>query len=333
MPSIERPSVRAAYDATLPAYGGRRLKDGRSTKDLSIEELTMRVASAFLLLALTARPLLAQSEDQLRSFFEGKSVTLKLEMPGTEDGVDVYPGTSQPIDFPKHASRLKRYGTAIRRGDDVTVTKVKVKDDLIEFQLGGGGYGTFGDDASSHINVPSAPKTEREKNLERDVEKATDPAQKRRMREELDALRRARQREDARNQAEAAQAQQVKEANIRQRRTEGGSRFNLRYKPGVPPEAITPDGVMRALAEYVDFSPMLGSRPTGEPSRGGGGRDDLHKGMTVDDVDALLGRPEGIVQRKEGNLNVSVSSYRTRDRLVTAEFVEGVLIRFTITSP
>jgi hypothetical protein len=55
--------------------------------------------------------------------------------------------------------------------------------------------------------------------------------------------------------------------------------------------------------------------------------------MTVDDVDAVLGRPEGIIQRKEGNLNVSVSSYRTRDRLVTAEFVEGVLIRFTITSP
>jgi len=30
---------------------------------------------------------------------------------------------------------------------------------------------------------------------------------------------------------------------------------------------------------------------------------------------------------------VSTSTYRTRDRDITAEFVEGVLIRFTITSP
>jgi hypothetical protein len=44
----------------------------------------------------------------------------------------------------------------------VLVTKVKVKDDLIEFQLGGGGYGTFRDDASSNVFVPSASKTERE---------------------------------------------------------------------------------------------------------------------------------------------------------------------------
>jgi hypothetical protein len=51
----------------------------------------------------------------------------------------------------------------VRRGDQVLVTKVKVKKDLIEFQLGGGGYGTFGDDASPHVNVPLAAKTQREK--------------------------------------------------------------------------------------------------------------------------------------------------------------------------
>jgi hypothetical protein len=288
------------------------------------------------MIAATAplRPARAQSEDQLRAFFEGKTIRVKIEMPGTEDGVDVYPGTAQPIDFPKHATRLKRAGTALRRGDEVLVTKVKVKKDLIEFQLGGGGYGTFGDDDSPNIYVPSASKTEREKNLEKDLEKTTDPAQRRRMREELDALKRDRQREDARNQAEAAQAQQVKQANIRQRRAEGGSRFNVRYKPVVPPDALTPDGVMRALAEYVDFSPLVGERAPPRPGLRAEGRPDgLRKGLTVDEVDALLGRPEAIAQRTEGTLKVSTSTYRTRDRAVTTEFVEGVLIRFTITSP
>jgi hypothetical protein len=61
--------------------------------------VAMRATLALLALAATAPPALAQSEDRLRTFFEGKSVRVKIEMPGTEDGVDVYPGTTQPIDF------------------------------------------------------------------------------------------------------------------------------------------------------------------------------------------------------------------------------------------
>jgi len=298
-----------------------------------MSSIHLRHALGLLILAATAPPALAQSEDRLRAFFEGKSVRVKMEMPGTEDGVDVYPGTAQPIDFHKHASRLKRFGTALRRGDEVLVTKLKVKKDLIEFQLGGGGYGTFGDDASPTIFVPVASKTEREKNLEKEVEKTTDPAQRRRLREELDALKKGREREDARNEAEATQAEQAKEANIRRRRLDGGSRFNLRYNPVVPDEALTPDGVMRALSEYVDFSPLLAERADGPGPQGEGRREELRKGLTAQEVDALLGRPEAISQRAEGTLQVSTSMYRTRDRRVTAEFVEGVLIRFTITSP
>lgn len=292
-------------------------------------------AFCFALLGLTpiTTPAFAQSEDNLRTFFEGKSVRVKIEMPGTEDGVDVYPGTARPIDFSKHATRLKRFGTALRRGDDVLVTKVKLKKDLIEFQLGGGGYGTFGDDASSNVSVPSASKTEREKNLEKDIKKTNDPAQRRKMSEELDALRREREREDTRNAAEAAQAEQAKEANVRQRRLEGGSRFNLRYDPVVPDDARTPEAVMRALAEYVDFSPLIGE-PAAAPDRRAAGRvAELRKGLTVAEVDDLLGRPDAISQRTEGTLQVSTSIYHTPDRRITAEFVEGVLIRFTITSP
>jgi hypothetical protein len=289
---------------------------------------------ALLLGAATASPAFAQSEDHLRPFFEGKRVIVKLEMPGSEDGVDVYPASAQGIDFPQHASRLKRFGTAIRKGDEVLITKIKMKRDLIEFQLGGGGYGTFGDDAGS-VHVPTAAKTTRERNLEREIPHVTDPALRKTLREELDALRRRREREDARNRAEAAQAEQTKQANIRQRRIEGGSRFNLRYRPDVPPEALTPDAVIAALSPYVDFTPMLGeSAPAVDPTARGGPRsDELRKGLTMDQVDALFGRPESISDRKEGILKVSTSVYRTRDRQITAEFVEGVLIRFTIASP
>ena len=288
----------------------------------------MRTAIAVLALVLAASPAGAQSEERLRAFFEGKTVRLKLDMPGSSEGVDVYPGTARPIDFPRHASRLKRFGTAYRIGEEVLVTKVKLKKDHIEFQLGAGGYGTFGDDASPHVAVHTAAKSEREKNLERDVQKTTDPDQLRRIREELDALRKQREREDARNRARAAEAEQAKAANIRQRRNEGGSRFNIRYPSEVPADALTPEGVMQALSDYVDFSPPTPERQDLEDRTA-----ELRKGLTTEEVDAMLGRPEAIVERKEGTLVVSTSTYRTRDRRVSAEFVEGVLIRFTIRSP
>ena len=215
-----------------------------------------------LALAATTGPALAQSESELKAYFEGRTVAVKLEMPGSADGIDVFPGAARAIDFASHARRLKHFGTAYRKGDEALVTKIKVKDDLIEFQLGGGGYGTFDDDVSGSMIMPLTPKTEREKNLEKDVKRTTDPAQLRRMREELDGLRRDRQREDMRNQVEAVQAQQVREGNIRQRRADGGSRFNIRYRPVVPPEGLTPEGVMRALEQYLDFAPPPARSPT-----------------------------------------------------------------------
>lgn len=281
----------------------------------------------------------AQSEEVIRRFFEGKTVLVKVDMPGSERGVDVYPGTSQPVDFPKLAKRLKEFGVAVRRGDEILVTKLKVKKDLIEFQLGGGGFGTMGDDASSSVFIPSAGKSEREKNLEKDIGSMSDASARRKAQEELDQLRRDRARADASSKGAAAQASQLKQANLRQRRAEGGSRFNLRYDPVVPDEAVTPDGIMRALSEYVDFGPM-GSAGRGETR---GGRDDppppagegpagLRKGMLVEDVDRLLGRPEGISQKSEGSLRVSVSVYASRTWRVEAEFVEGVLVRFVVSS-
>jgi hypothetical protein len=73
-----------------------------------------------LLLAVLTSGLAAQSEAALKEYFEGKTVTSKLTLPGTEDGVDVYPGTARPLDYPKYADRLKDYGTAIRPGEPVT---------------------------------------------------------------------------------------------------------------------------------------------------------------------------------------------------------------------
>jgi hypothetical protein len=284
-----------------------------------------------VLLFSVSRPLVAQSEAALKDFFEGKTVTAKLALPGTEDGVDIYPGTARPLDYARYADRLKDFGTAIRAGEAATVTKIKVKEKLIEFQLDGGGYGTFGDETSTNVSTQEAPKTKREKNLEVEVKRETDPVKKREMKEELDDLKAERERENARNRSAVAAAEEYRKQNVRQRRLEGGSRFNVRYPAGVPGGVLTPDSLRAALAQYVDFGPPAGVTPL-QPAASTPKPGLPRKGMLLQDVDALLGTALNTKEKKEGTLRVQTREYRTPDGLVTAEFVEGVLIRYRVAS-
>jgi hypothetical protein len=290
----------------------------------------LRWLSVPFALLLTSAPLAAQSETALKEYFEGRTVTPKLAMPGTENGVDVYPGSIRPLDYPRYADRLKDYGTAIKPGEPVTVTKIRVKSKHIEFQLGGGGYGTFGDETSSNVSTASAPKTTREKNLEAELKREADPARKRAIKEELDELRAARAREDARNRSAVAEAQEHRKQNIRQRRLEGGSRFNIRYADRVPAEAVTPEGVMTALEKYVEFGQLRSEGEATASSKPRAGS--LRKGMLLQEADALLGPPATTTQRKEGSLKVVERKYSAPMGQVTAWFVEGVLVRYTLTS-
>ena len=54
--------------------------------------------------------------------------------------------------------------------------------------------------------------------------------------------------------------------------------------------------------------------------------------MLTTEVDQLLGTPEKSTDRLEGRLKVNTRIYPTNSGRLTAEFVEGVLIRYTMTS-
>jgi hypothetical protein len=279
-----------------------------------------------------AAPLPAQDEAALRSYFEGRTVLVKLAMPAAEAGVDVYPGAAPPVDYPGHAKRLKKYGIALETGQSALVTKLKVKDNLIEFQLDGGGYGTSGDPTNPNVAVALVPKTQREKDLEAAVKTETDPATKRRIERELDQLRSDREREDRRNQAIAVSATERRREYIQERRLQGGSRFNLRYPKGVPPEALQVEAVRAALDEFVAFElPASPEMPPDTAVTEPAGPLALRKGLLVEDVDSLLGAPTRRTNRKEGTLAVTSRTYDTRAGRVVADFVEDVLVRYTIT--
>src|SRR2546426_1083210 len=94
----------------------------------------------------------AQDEVALRNNYEGTTVPLKVDMPGTADGVNVYPKERLPFDFQAYRRQIDQYGIAIPRGKQAVITRIRVKKNLIEVQFDGGGYGTFNDLMSSASN-------------------------------------------------------------------------------------------------------------------------------------------------------------------------------------
>jgi hypothetical protein len=118
------------------------MRDFAGERSMKVTIPKIVVAAAIL---LSSSKLLSQDEGHLRAALEGKKVTMQIDMPATSSGVDIYPGTSRPLNMEKYANRLKDNGAAIKAGEPNMITKVKVKDDGIEIHLGGGGYGTLGD--------------------------------------------------------------------------------------------------------------------------------------------------------------------------------------------
>lgn len=280
-----------------------------------------------LLALFAAAPAAAQTEAALKQAFEGQTVVVRIDLPGSAAGVDVYPQRANPLDYGQLGARLKEHGTAVHNGQAILVTKVKVKSNLIEFQLGGGGYGTFADNAVAP-GMPSAPYLDtglRERDIEIQLRYESDPWRRRELYRELDFLRQERLRYNATVGAQAAEAARADE-QIRQRKAEGGSRFNLRWEKGkLPPEALTPAGFRDLLARYVAFEEdeAQAGAAGGAPLAG------LAKGMTVAQAEAVLGPAASVSKGQEGSLPVETRTYTRAGRPVTARFASGVLIEFS----
>lgn len=289
-----------------------------------------RIPIAFFVAAAVvsiARPISAQDEAALKSRFEGKRVTVRIDMPGSADGVDVRGDGDRTMNMQRYRNDLRRYGTAIRAGDPVTVTLVKVKKDNIEFQLAGGGFGTFGDDTSTSVNLPDVDKSNREKDLEKRVKAETDRDRKRELQRELDDLRSRRERENRRIAIERQRLEEQKRERIAEQRLRGGSRFNIRYEDRVP-VGIKPDDIVAALAEFVDFRGDLGA----DAPRGPADITQLKKGLQRSEAERLFGRPVQSSERREGSIAITTLTFVAGDQRIAADFVEDVLVRYTITS-
>jgi hypothetical protein len=93
---------------------------------------------------------------------------------------------------------------------------------------------------------------------------------------------------------------------------------------------------MAALADYVDFSPRSGDRFTPDLADGTVSRiaidPGVRKGMLRSEAERVLGTPYDVSERREGSLSVVTLTFVSGDQRLTAQFVEDVLVRYTITS-
>lgn len=304
------------------------------------------ILSTLCLLALVPA-LAAQNEAALRAGLEGKSVTIKVDMPATAQGIDVYPEDGMPVDWRRVADRIKENGTSVRTGQSIMITKVAVKGNShIEVQLGGGGFGTFWDNMGSGSNVTATQETEsgRERAIKDSLRRTLPASERRRLERELNSARTARERENARARADAEQANRAREANLRSQRAESGSRFNVRFRQGIPASALTPEGLLAALAQYAEpvggavaaptTSATAAAAATAQTVRpqpaGANAMLSLRKGLTIAEVDALLGPARTASESKEGGLTTMTRTYVVDGKRITASFVNDVLVDYAI---
>jgi hypothetical protein len=281
-----------------------------------------------------------QNADPLQGLV-GKEVVVKIDMPGSQQGVDLRFNKDDPMNWKEYSSRLKSNGVAIRKGDTARVTGVVVKNDRIEFQLDGGGFGTFFDDSSSTVTPQTVDKSNYEKQLERDIANSTDDDQRRRLQRDLDRERARRQRQEDDNRNAAQVASQIKAQKVADQRLQGGSRFNLRWNGTIPPDQKSPEAVMKLLAAYVSFDGAgQAGAPPPPPAMQNSASDgaipataQLKRGMKMDEVTNLFGQGKQVSESVSGDgLKTQVVEYVSGDRRVDVTYVEGLVVRYSISS-
>ena len=286
----------------------------------------MRRAALLLMASTLLCPRVATpDEDALRRALEGRVVAPRLDMPATRGGVNVYPHRRLPLDHGKVARDIMRYGVGVPRGRAVRVTRIKVKGKHVEFQLGAGG-------ARQEPSAPSlyVPRSREEKRLEEEIRKTRDREVKEELEDRLHDLRDRRRREKRRLEALA----RIEHKLVLSQRTAeewalmAGARFNVRFDSGVPPEAVSPQGLTAMMERWVDFEVS----PDAEEGRATAASGRLRKGMPEAEVELDFGPPLDCEDSSAAGLEIRSCRWSMPEGHLEVHFVEGILVKYTVSS-
>jgi hypothetical protein len=233
--------------------------------------MIVKIFKILLLLSFAAPAVLSQDSSAANTnlkAFTGKRVILKIDMPATLKGVDVWP-EKPVVPDPKLRGRKKAFGVSLNKNTGATVTDVLIAVNQIGFLLEGGGFGTSEDmqPFPLPVKLPLTPKSDTEIRLEIAIK---DPKNRSRipyLNERLIELRNARRIIDQKNSSDYNKALKSRLGKIQKASSKRGSRFNIRLKK-IDISSVTPDDVMKWLEYYVDFSSPESALPA-DPRRNG----------------------------------------------------------------
>ena len=220
--------------------------------------MTKRLAFGLILLLAAALPALAQSQRELKRYFEGTDLVVRIDMPATKDGVEVRTNKAPRVNVKEHNKKLDRYGAAYRDGEVARVSQILIKKEKIILLLGQGGYNGRVPKSTGRVRIQPTPKSKEEAQLESElIELPRGFYEIRRIAEaELDHYRAEREEEDARRYEEAVKAADANRYRALETARRAGSRFIIKFKKKNRRTLLTPEGLTDVLREYVDFSPQ-----------------------------------------------------------------------------
>ena len=170
--------------------------------------------------AQTPKELLNAALSDLQAHFAFMEVRATINLPATEDGVDVRTWMTPSVDLKRNLNRCSRHGIAVKPGGSIQVGLIKRKDKHIEFHLGAGGW----EGRTPYAPQPAAKSTD-EFNLEVKLRTA-EGREAESIRRQLASLRETRLDADERAQAQFRRTL----AEHKRKKLAAGSRFNIRYK-------------------------------------------------------------------------------------------------------
>ncbi len=290
----------------------------------------IRLASSLLI--LSSGVICAQTAPAtIESALVGKEVVLKIDLPGSQKGVDLRFNKDSPMDWKEYDGRLRSFGVALRKGDTARITAIVRKSDLIEVQLDGGGFGTVRDDTTTTVTAKKIEKSDYEKRLEEEIASTTDDDKRRDLQRDLDRERSRRDRENSANERDAKYASIEKGQKVDDQRSRGGSRINLRWSGSAPEDLATPEGVLARLTAYLTLRSdgSFQMAPSAELSGSMGPQ--IRKGMTFADVSAQLGTGRLLSESVSAEgLKTESMQYATKTQAITVTFVNSIVVRFNV---
>jgi hypothetical protein len=209
-------------------------------------------------LALCASVIAQQDsgEQRIKKALEGREVLVKMDLPAVETGITMtFDDAKVSYDEAAYKKLIREYGPAISSGTRARITEVRVSGRGIEIDLNGGGSPERDWFVGSvRLESPAPlPRSNREMDLERQMQTESNAITLNSLRNELDSERAGRAAQDAQNQEAYQRVSRLRSEYIEANRKNWGSKIIVVIRSRK--SDVKMRDMVKSLAKYIEFLP------------------------------------------------------------------------------